>query len=154
MAALLDSNGPLDTVSAGIILFFSTLWFLGFGLQLGVVNQSISFFLTFGGMFPAKLRFASDLAVRGGGAFALCGVLQNLPVFLGTEGGGRSSRQQINLAIWWGFLIINFQNAVVHGNLGGWQSAFNLNWLVTNAFFALVHLKWVGNDVGRKLKIV
>lgn len=158
MAGLFDSNGPLDTVSASILLFFSTVWFLGFGLQIKVVVNLMPDFLTFFGMFPAPLQFSSsDLAVRGGGAFALVPVLQIIPFFLGTENrldGGRQHRQQVALAIWLGFFLINFQNSVMEGNLGGWQTTFNLNWLVTNGFFTLLHLHWVGQNIGKKLKIL
>lgn len=154
--SFLDSNGPLDTASAVMIVFFSTSWFLTFGLQLGFMQELMPQFLTLFGTFPADgLKFGADLAVRGGGAFALVPILITLPFFLGTESmvGGRQQRQLVALALWIGFFIVNVKNGIVDGHLGGRTSSFNLYWVVTNGFFALIHIKWVGNSMAHKLKL-
>jgi hypothetical protein len=150
-----DDDGPLDTISAIMILFFSTAWFLAFGLKLGIVLERMPDFLTFFGIFPADLSFGDNLALRGGGALALVPILVTLPWLLRTESPvqGRHQRQTVCLAVWLGFFIVHLKNGVLDGNAGGPTSLFNLYWLTTNGFFAVLHLKWIGRDLSRKLKL-
>lgn len=150
-----DDDGPLDAVSAVMILFSSTMWFLAFGCQLGIVLERMPDFLTLFGLLPAELSFGDDLALRGSGAFALVPLLVTLPWALGTESPvqGRHHRQEVCLAVWLGWFIVHLKNGVLDDNQGGPASLFNLCWLITNGFFAALHLKWVGKFLSRKLKL-
>ena len=154
--ALLSSDGPLDTVSAVVCLFFSAAWFLAYGLGLGAVSDKMPTFLTMFGIIPGNPHMGGGgLAAVGGGAFALSEVVSILPFFLGTEGsigGGRQQRQTNELVVWFGFLLCHGKWAM-DGNAGGLKSTFNMVWIVANAFMTYLHWTWVGGHVKSKLKL-